>query len=268
MNIWLSENFYGNIKTKRLIASIGSDAVICLHRLWFYAAKYAVDNLLEDDKIGILKDFTAQDIELIAEWKGEEGSFVKVVESQILIEKRYGQYFIHDFLHNNPYISVLIKQKIAGSKYGRKRKEDKDKGDLIGDLSSDLKGESIATEHNITEQNITEDKNIASEIPKPDKKKELAEQIINHFNKITGRDNGTKRPITLTGKTKSQIMARIKEGYKLNDFVHVIEVCYYNWIDDKEFKGRIHPQVIFNNEMDKRLVWEKKDKSREGLTRD
>lgn len=106
------------------------------------------------------------------------------------------------------------------------------------------------------------------EIPKPDKKEELASSILEHFNKITGRDNGNGRPITLTGKTKSQIMARIKEGYKLEDFKHVSEVCHHNWNDDKEFKGRIHPITIFNNEMDKRLVWEKRDKSRDGLTRD
>jgi uncharacterized phage protein (TIGR02220 family) len=93
-----------------------------------------------------------------------------------------------------------------------------------------------------------------------DKKLELAEQIIEHFNHVTGRDNGTKRPITLTGKTKSQIMARIKEGYTLDDFKHVTEVCHHNWQGDEEFEGRIHPQVLFNNQMDKRLIWKKKDK--------
>jgi uncharacterized phage protein (TIGR02220 family) len=55
-------------------------------------------------------------------------------------------------------------------------------------------------------------------------------------------------------------VARIKEGYQLEDFKKVTEVCYHNWKDDKEFKDRIHPITLFNNEMDKRIDWKKKDK--------
>jgi hypothetical protein len=156
MNLWLNENFFDNRKIDRLEYDQGAEAVLSVLRLWFYAGNYAVENLLDDDKIGILKDFDDVDFERVGRWKGEKGSFKNVLKSYQLIEKKYGQYYIHDFLDNNPQISVLIKQKINGSKYARKRWENKKKmGDPMGDLIGDLIGTPPST-HMQTEQNRTE----------------------------------------------------------------------------------------------------------------
>jgi hypothetical protein len=133
MNLWLSENFYDNKKIKRLILELGAEAIPCLHRLWFYAAKYAVDNLLNEDRVGVLKDFDEIDIELTAEWKGKQGKFVELLKKLKLLDMKRNEYYVHDFADNNPQIVVLIKQKINGSKYARKRWENKQKGEPIGD---------------------------------------------------------------------------------------------------------------------------------------
>jgi uncharacterized phage protein (TIGR02220 family) len=245
-------DFFTSEKTQFLLDECGSKGVVCLQRLWVRAGQRNNDGL-----------FNLTDPDFVFLEKVSENEFR-----------------LHNWLENNDHLSEKAKEmrtekaRRAGLASAEKRKQEATTSQLQVNNESTASqlnptrgqlGSTNLTKHNLKEHNT---KNIADENPKPDPKQQLAEQIINHFNKTTGRDNGKKRPITLTGKTKSQIMARIKEGYKLDDFKHVTEVCYYNWIDDKEFKGRIHPQVIFNNEMDKRLVWEKKDKSREGLTRD
>jgi uncharacterized phage protein (TIGR02220 family) len=263
-------DFFTSEKTQFLLDECGSEGVVCLQRLWVRAGQRNNDGVFNK---------TGRALEKIAGWKGESGKLVGSLTDPdfMFLEKiSDNEYRLHNWLENNEHLSDKAKEmrvdkarRAANARWGNKEQDDatgmplecsKDAKPMPVACSSML-GDANLTKHNVTELKVST-KDSVDENPKPDKKKELAQQIIDHFNKITGRDNGTKRPITLTGKTKSQIMARIKEGYRIDDFKKVTEVCYYNW-KDTEFSDRIHPITIFNSEMDKRIDWQRSDVTEE-----
>jgi hypothetical protein len=224
LNIWIDENFYSNKKIKRLILELGAEAIICLHRLWFYANKYAVDNLLDEDKIGILKDCDDDDIELIAEWSGERGIFTNLLKSLKLLDYKYGQYFVHDFNDHNPQLIVYIKQKINGSKYARRRWENKQKADLMGDPLTDPNSDLMAIEKKRKEkkrikEKINKKKGSSIELPEW-LNKEVWNDWVQHRkqkrNKLT--DKTIERQIKLLEKHKDIHVAileySIQNGYQ------------------------------------------------------
>jgi len=71
--------------------------------------------------------------------------------------------------------------------------------------------------------------------------------IIHTFNTITNRD------ITVTEERKKQIKARLKQGYKLEDFEKVIAFKYNEWKDDKAMKKYIDPETFFSTKFTKYL---------------
>lgn len=249
MNLWISENFLNNKKVNRLRYELGADSVLSLLQLWFYALKYAVDNLLDDDKIGVLKDFDDLDIEMVANWNGEKGVFINSLKSLKLIEKKYSQYFIHDFLDNNPQISVLIKQKLTGSKYAKRRWEQKRIGDPMGDPLSTPIGDLMQTEKKRKEKKVIKEKEkektslSGSEKKKPDRAISHVE-IIDFLNETCG----TKYKHT-TLNTQKFIKARIKEGFTLGDFKTVISKQHQRW-NNTDMVKYLRPETLFGTKFE------------------
>lgn len=93
----VSVGFFENIKTIKLQKKLGSDGVICLLKLWRYAAVHKPD--------GILTDMDEEDIEIVVGWTGEPGVFVDVItqEKSLFLIKNNGTFEIHDWIEHNGY---------------------------------------------------------------------------------------------------------------------------------------------------------------------
>lgn len=76
---------------------------------------------------------------------------------------------------------------------------------------------------------------------------EITKKVIEHLNK---RNNSNFRPTTKT--TKQKISARLNEGYKLDDFIAVIDKKCKEW-KNTEFEKFLCPETLFGNKFEKYL---------------
>ena len=76
---------------------------------------------------------------------------------------------------------------------------------------------------------------------------EITKKIIDHLNK---RNNSNFRSTTKT--TKQKINARLNEGYKLDDFITVIDKKSKEW-KNTEFEKFLCPETLFGNKFEKYL---------------
>lgn len=105
-DIRLSVDFLQNIKVRKLKKMLGADGVLALIALWTYCAK--------NHPNGELGKFSP-DVELIAEWDGEEGAFVEALKSlRFLDENEDGSLALHDWEENNPYTAYSQERSDAG----------------------------------------------------------------------------------------------------------------------------------------------------------
>ena len=116
-------------------------------------------------------------------------------------------------------------RRVNGSLGGRPKTEEKPSGLASGEPSEKPIG--VAT------KNLVEDENVIL--------------IIQAFNTITTRD------IIVTEDRKKQIKARLKQGYKIEDFKTVISFKYNEWKNDKEMKKYIDPETFFSTKFTKYL---------------
>lgn len=68
--------------------------------------------------------------------------------------------------------------------------------------------------------------------------------IIDYLNEKTGRHFKT------TEKNKRLIRARAKEGYKVEDFVKVIDNKYSDWSNDQRMAQYLRPETLFGTKFD------------------
>lgn len=94
-DIRIAVDFFAHHKTRKLRKRIGADGVLSLVQLWTYAAKLRPD--------GDLDGMSEEDIELAADWSGEDGDFVKALVDVGFLDVEDGRYFLHDWLENNPW---------------------------------------------------------------------------------------------------------------------------------------------------------------------
>ena len=76
---------------------------------------------------------------------------------------------------------------------------------------------------------------------------EISKNIIKHLNSKTG----SKFKYT-SNATKSKISARLNEGYKLDDFIVVIDKKYDEW-HETEFEQYLCPETLFGTKFEKYL---------------
>ena len=73
----------------------------------------------------------------------------------------------------------------------------------------------------------------------------VIKEIIDYLNEKAG----TKFRYN-SKQTQKHINARLKEGYTLEDFKHVIDVKVYKWKKDPEMSAYIRPQTLFGTKME------------------
>jgi uncharacterized phage protein (TIGR02220 family) len=82
---------------------------------------------------------------------------------------------------------------------------------------------------------------------KPKTNDELIEKIIGFLNECTGKSFKTNSKVAI-----SNINARLKEGYTLDDFVKVISVKATKWQNTK-FEDYLTPNTLFGNKFESYL---------------
>lgn len=77
----------------------------------------------------------------------------------------------------------------------------------------------------------------------------IPNDVIKYLNEKRG-GQGFK----LTNGNLTPIKARIKEGFKIDDFKKVIDAAIIKWSNDEKMKKYIRPETLFGNKMDSYLV--------------
>lgn len=90
--------------------------------------------------------------------------------------------------------------------------------------------------------NNTSNKDIVGQPDIPFKK------IIEHLNKVTNKNYRHT-----TRKTKDLIKARFNEGFKLHDFIRVIEIKNAEWRNDGKMKRFLRPETLFGTKFESYL---------------
>ena len=90
--------------------------------------------------------------------------------------------------------------------------------------------------------NVLEDKGYGEKKPF-----ELIEEIIYHLNEKTNSHYKSN-----SKSTRSKINARLNEGYKLDDFIAVIDKKYAEW-NGTEFEQYLCPETLFGTKFEKYL---------------
>jgi uncharacterized phage protein (TIGR02220 family) len=75
----------------------------------------------------------------------------------------------------------------------------------------------------------------------------IVEQVIKHLNEIT---NSNYKSTTRT--TREKIIARLNEGFTLDDFIVVIDKKYWDWKDTK-FEQYMRPETLFGTKFESYL---------------
>ena len=107
------------------------------------------------------------------------------------------------------------------------------KSTLKSELKSDIK---------LTSKDKDNDKDIISskeDIYNVDQVDPVSE-IVDYLNEKTQSNFKAK-----TDNTKKAIMARLKEGYTVEDFKKVIDDKVKDWADDAEMRGYLRPSTLF-----------------------
>ena len=95
IDIRLSLGFLDHPKTLKLQKRAGVNAVLCLIRLWIWAA--------EQRSSGVLSDMDGEDVELAAKWDGEEGKFIRTLLDCRWVDEKDGVFFLHGWDEHQQY---------------------------------------------------------------------------------------------------------------------------------------------------------------------
>lgn len=117
VDIRLSLGFFDHPKTMKLAKRCGIEAVICLQRLWMWAA--------EQRPSGILTGMDGEDIELAAKWQGEDGKFVQTLLDLRWVDDNDGQFVLHGWEEHQAYASKSEDRHSSAKKAAEARWEKK-----------------------------------------------------------------------------------------------------------------------------------------------
>ena len=90
----------------------------------------------------------------------------------------------------------------------------------------------------------------------------IVEQVIKHLNEIT---NSNYKSTTRT--TRDKIIARLNEGFTLDDFIVVIDKKYWDWKDTK-FEQYMRPETLFGTKFESYLNQPMKKKTTKDIKLD
>jgi hypothetical protein len=124
-------------KTIKLMRKYGDRSFYCLIRLWSYVA--------QNKPSGVLGGWDDDDIEIAADWQGEQGLFIKaLIDPSIrFMDDVDGVYHIHDWEEHNTYASKADERSGIASNAARARWGKRAKGAKKASGDADSKGEQI-----------------------------------------------------------------------------------------------------------------------------
>ena len=93
----VSVDFFTHHKARKLQKRLGPVALLSLLKLWAYAAKMRAD--------GDLSGMTSEDVELAAEWEGDEGAFTATLLDVGFVDQDAERIRLHDWAENNPWVA-------------------------------------------------------------------------------------------------------------------------------------------------------------------
>lgn len=88
-DIRVSLQFFSHPKMKRLKKRLGVEAVLALMQLWAWVAANRPN--------GVMSGLDAEDVELAADWDGEEGVFVSTLRELRLLDATEEGFAVHDW---------------------------------------------------------------------------------------------------------------------------------------------------------------------------
>lgn len=91
----VSVDFFSHHKARKLQKRLGASGLVGLMRLWAYAAKVRTD--------GDLSGMNSEDVELAAEWEGEDGIFCATLLEVGFIDQGETGLLLHDWAENNAW---------------------------------------------------------------------------------------------------------------------------------------------------------------------
>lgn len=114
-DIRLSVGFWQHPKTKKTARRLGLEGIRSLQVLWLWSTQYRPD--------GNLSGMDWEDIELAADWQGEERKFFDTCLGMWVDETPDG-YVLHDWQEHNPWQSEALArsekaQKAAQARWGK-----------------------------------------------------------------------------------------------------------------------------------------------------
>lgn len=113
-----------------------------------------------------------------------------------------------------------------------------------------------ASEQQVSTNN--KDKKDKNEKNDKNKNKSIVEQIITHLNEKAKTNYSPKTQITV-----EYINGRITEGFKLEDFFHVIDVKCNDWKGDSEQERFLRPETLFCKKKFEGYLNQKKEQEKE-----
>ena len=132
-DIRVNVSFLSHHKVVKIRKRLGDSAALSLIALWCFAAQNRTD--------GILTGMDDEDVEIAAQWYGENGALVKELLSLKLIDRIEGTYCIHDWFENNPWVAdagnrSAKAKKAATSRWEREIQENQGKEPILDDACS------------------------------------------------------------------------------------------------------------------------------------
>ena len=106
--ILLPVDFLDHPKTRKLHSTLGPEAVLCLLRLWLWAATNSIDGWLPSDA-------DTAELETLARWCGEPGKFIKTLHRLRFLDKFSGDFRLHQWTEHQRYC-VAAKERIEKAK--------------------------------------------------------------------------------------------------------------------------------------------------------
>lgn len=165
---------------------------------------------------------------------------VLILEDNLLYQKR---------MRNDGILSD--KRAKAGSRGGKSKKNDTNfaTAKIQANVQAKVKATSEYEneyEYEYENNNKKEKKDKSVREEKKDYSYEI-NQIVDHLNQVAGTNYRTS-----TSTTRTKIIARLNEGYKLDDFIAVIDKKCGEW-KNTEFEKFLRPETLFGNKFENYL---------------
>lgn len=148
-------------------------------------------------------------------------------------------------------------EKIQSQNWDSEREEERTKEEDKENHNIDyIYNNTIRVKDNEKEREIQE-REKAGEVPGPEKPTEAEKperftaeyrEIIGYLNEKTG-----KRFSATSRVNQGHMSARLKEGFTVEDFKHVIDVKCFQWKDDAKMAKFLRPETLFGTKFDRYL---------------